>query len=256
MKNRSMLVVEDLYKNFGNLEVLRRINMSVERGEVVCILGPSGGGKSTLLRCINHLEMPTRGRVLIDGEPIGHQQTENGIIRQPTEVLCRMRAQIGMVFQHFNLWPQKSALGNVIEGLTQVKRMPEDEARKVGAELLTKVGLAEKVDQGPSRLSGGQKQRVAIARALAMQPKIMLFDEPTSALDPELIGEVLEVMKVLAAEGMTMVVVTHEVGFAREVGDRIIFIDMGVIVEEGTPEAFLNTPQQERTKKFLSRILY
>jgi polar amino acid transport system ATP-binding protein len=250
-----MVVIEDLHKSFGPIEVLRGINLQISRGEVLCILGPSGGGKSTLLRCMNLLEEPTAGHVYIDGEPIGYSRSEQGWVRQNQRSLCAMRAQIGMVFQHFNLWPHMSALGNVVEGLVQVKKMSPESATAIGTELLRKVGLEEKIHQRPTRLSGGQKQRVAIARALAMQPKLMLFDEPTSALDPELIGEVLDVMKLLASEGMTMAVVTHEVGFAREVGERVVFIDEGVIVEEGAPGIVLTAPRHERTQRFLRRIL-
>ena len=256
MTSGNMIVGEDLHKHFGSLEVLKGINLSVDRGEVVCLLGPSGSGKTTLLRCINFIETPTHGRVYIEGHPIGYQASPNGWVPQDRRTLCQMRAQIGMVFQHFNLWSHMTVLGNLIEAPIQVKGLPRAEAVRIAAELLEKVGLADKIQEYPARLSGGQKQRVAIARALAMQPKVMLFDEPTSALDPELIGEVLDVMKVLAHEGMTMVVVTHEVGFAREVGHRVVFIDGGVILEEGPPDAILVKPQHERTKRFLSRILH
>jgi polar amino acid transport system ATP-binding protein len=249
-----MVRIEDLHKSFGPLEVLRGIDLSVRRGEVVCLLGPSGSGKSTLLRCINALEQPTRGRISIDGQPVAFEKSAAGW-GHGQRALCEMRAQIGMVFQHFNLWPHMTVLGNVIEGLIQVKKLPRAQAVAIGEELLAKVGLREKINERPTRLSGGQKQRVAIARALAMQPKLILFDEPTSALDPELIGEVLEVMSVLAKEGMTMIVVTHEVGFTREIADRIVFMDGGVVVEEGPPGAVLRAPRHERTKKFLTRIL-
>jgi polar amino acid transport system ATP-binding protein len=221
-----MIVVEDLHKDFGQL------------------------------RCINFIEAPTRGRVYIEGEPIGCHLSPSGWVPQDSRTLCRMRAQIGMVFQHFNLWPHMTVLGNLIEAPMQVKGLSRAQAVAVATELLQKVGLAEKTHEYPSRLSGGQKQRVAIARALAMQPKVMLFDEPTSALDPELIGEVLEVMKVLASEGMTMVVVTHEVSFAREAADRVVFMDQGVILEQGLPDAVLVKPQHERTQRFLARILH
>jgi polar amino acid transport system ATP-binding protein len=249
-----MVCIEDLHKSFGPLEVLRGIDLSVRRGEVVCLLGPSGSGKSTLLRCINVLEQPTRGRISIDRQSVDYEQSAGGW-GHGQRALCEMRAQIGMVFQHFNLWPHMTVLGNVIEGLIQVKKLSRIQAVAIGEELLAKVGLREKINERPTRLSGGQKQRVAIARALAMQPKLILFDEPTSALDPELIGEVLEVMSVLAKEGMTMIVVTHEVGFAREIADRIVFMDAGVVVEEGLPGAVLEAPRHERTKKFLGRIL-
>ncbi|MGA8261896.1 MAG: amino acid ABC transporter ATP-binding protein [Arenicellales bacterium] len=250
-----MVLIEDLHKAFGRTEVLRGINLRVDPGEVVCILGPSGTGKSTLLRCINFIEEPTRGHIYIDGEPIGYTRSGERWVRQKQAELCAMRARIGMVFQHFNLWPHMTALGNVIEGLVQVRSLPEATARKMGTELLEKVGLAEKINSPPMNLSGGQKQRVAIARALAMQPKLILFDEPTSALDPELIGEVLDVMQVLASEGMTMLIVTHEVGFAREVSDRMVFMDQGVVLEDGPPDTVLRAPQHERTRQFLRRIL-
>jgi ABC-type polar amino acid transport system ATPase subunit len=241
-----MVLIENLHKSFGSIEVLRGVNLSIGRGEVVGLLGPSGSGKSTLLRCINALEQPTRGKILIDGEPIAHLNQR---------ALCQMRAQIGMVFQHFNLWSHMTVLENVIEGLMQVKRLPRGEAVSIGTELLVKVGLAEKINEHPTRLSGGQKQRVAIARALAMQPKLILFDEPTSALDPELIGEVLDVMTTLAKEGMTMLIVTHEVGFTRDIANRILFMDAGAVLEDGTPAAVLGAPRHDRTRKFLTRIL-
>ena len=252
---RAMLSVEGLRKSFGALEVLRGIDLSVARGEVVCIIGPSGSGKSTLLRCINFIERPTAGRVFIDGRPIGFEPRGGRWVTQKQAALCDIRAEIGMVFQHFNLWPHMSVLGNVVEGLRNVRRQPRREAEEIGKGLLAKVGLADKVLEPPTRLSGGQKQRVAIARALAMQPKLILFDEPTSALDPELIGEVLDVMHDLAREGMTMLVVTHEIGFARAVASRVVFMDAGVVVEEGTPEAVLDRPQHERTRRFLGGML-
>src|SRR5579883_429860 len=233
--------IEGLHKSFGPLQVLKGIDLSVARGEVVCILGPSGSGKSTLLRCVNYLERPTSGRIFLQGEPVGDGAGRGSL------TLPQLRARVGMVFQHFNLWAHMTALGNVVEGLIQVKRMPREEAERVGTALLAKVGLQDKVNERPGRLSGGQKQRVAIARALAMEPIAILFDEPTSALDPELIGEVLEVMGSLAREGMTMLVVTHEVGFAREIADRIVFMDHGVVVEEGPPGEVLDAPRHERT---------
>lgn len=240
-----MIEVKNLYKSFGNLEVLKGINAKVREQEVVCVIGPSGSGKSTFLRCLNLLESITSGEVLIDGVSL----------TDPKIDINRLRTKVGMVFQHFNLFPHKTVLENVTLGPMKVKKMPQQEAKEKALYLLKKVGLFEKADVYPDSLSGGQKQRVAIARALAMDPKVMLFDEPTSALDPELIGDVLAVMKDLAQEGMTMVVVTHEMGFAREVGDRVIFMDEGMIVEEGKPEEIFNHPKNERTKAFLSKIL-
>ena len=244
-----------MHKRFGKLEVLRGITMDVARGQVVVIVGPSGSGKSTLLRCINHLERLDIGYIYVDGELVGYREKDGRLIEDSEGEIARKRATIGIVFQRFNLFPHLTALGNVIEAPLRVKKLPHKQAEELGRELLIKVGLADKLDVHPARLSGGQQQRVAIARALAMQPKLMLFDEPTSALDPELVGEVLDVMKGLAVEGMTMVVVTHEMGFAREVAGRAIFMDEGVIVEEGTPAELFQSPQQERTKAFLSRIL-
>ena len=254
-QSRAMLSVEGLRKSFGALEVLRGIDLAVARGEVVCVIGPSGSGKSTLLRCINFIERPSGGRVFIDGRPIGVEPRGGRWVPQSQAALCGIRAEIGMVFQHFNLWPHMSVLANVVEGLRNVKKLPRAEAEEIGRGLLRKVGLADKVGERPTRLSGGQKQRVAIARALAMQPKVILFDEPTSALDPELIGEVLDVMNDLAREGMTMLVVTHEIGFARAVAHRVVFMDQGAVVEEGAPEAVLDRPQLERTRRFLGGIL-
>ena len=250
-----MIRCVDVHKNFGRLEVLRGVSTEVARGEVVVLIGASGSGKTTLLRCVNHLETLDSGRIYVDGELIGYREV-NGRLREDSErEVARKRSAIGMVFQRFNLFPHLTALGNVIEAPIRVKKTPRKEVEELGRQLLTKVGLEDKLDVHPSRLSGGQQQRVAIARALAMEPKLMLFDEPTSALDPELVGEVLDVMKSLAREGMTMVVVTHEMGFAREVADRVVFMDEGLIVEEGTPEAILQSPQQERTKAFLNRVL-
>lgn len=256
MSDRIIHIVE-LHKYFGRLEVLKGINLEVSKGEVVCIIGPSGSGKSTLLRCMTFLEPPTSGRIYLDGELIGMRETPDGrLVAESERNVNRQRLNIGMVFQHFNLWPHKTAKQNITEGLVQVKKQDRQTADALAETLLGKVGLLEKKGEYPARLSGGQQQRVAIARALAMNPKIMLFDEPTSALDPELIGEVLDVMKTLAAEGMTMVVVTHEMGFAREVGDRVIFMDQGVIVEEGSPKAMLDHPRMERTQQFLRKVLH
>lgn len=242
---RPMIKVENLNKWYGKHKVLSDINISVVPGEVVVIIGSSGSGKSTLLRCINFLEKPQKGTINIDGKEVNHKSKNLHLIRR----------DVGMVFQHFNLFPHMTVMNNVIEGLTQVKKMNREEALEVGRKMLDKVGMLEKADAYPSMISGGQKQRVAIARALAMNPKIMLFDEPTSALDPELVGDVLLVMKKLAADGMTMIVVTHEMGFAREVADRIIYMDKGRIVERGSADEIYNNPQNERTKEFLSRIL-
>jgi len=240
-----VIVVHNLSKNFGNLEVLRDVNLTVREKEVVVVIGPSGSGKSTLLRCLNMLEEPTAGEIIIDGNTITSFQTD----------INKVREEVGMVFQRFNLFPHKTALENITLAPIQVKGMSKVEAEERAYSLLTKVGLMDKAQVYPDSLSGGQQQRVAIARALAMQPRIMLFDEPTSALDPEMVGEVLSVMKDLAREGMTMVVVTHEMGFAREVGDRVIFMDEGRLVEEGTPEEIFSNAKNERTRAFLSKIL-
>jgi polar amino acid transport system ATP-binding protein len=245
----------DVHKRFGRLKVLQGVSLDVARGEVVVIIGASGSGKTTFLRCINHLERLDSGRIYVDGELVGYREKNGRLVEDSEREVARKRAAIGMVFQRFNLFPHLSALGNVIEAPRQVKKMPRKEAQEMGRELLYKVGLADKLSVYPSQLSGGQQQRVAIARALAMQPKLMLFDEPTSALDPELVGEVLDVMKSLAREGMTMIVVSHEMGFAREVADRIVFMDEGVIVEEGPPEELFLRPSQPRTQAFLSKIL-
>ncbi|WP_366923337.1 amino acid ABC transporter ATP-binding protein [Metallumcola ferriviriculae] len=240
-----MIKIEGVNKWFGNLHVLKGIDLEIKEREVVVIIGASGSGKSTLLRCINFLEKAQKGDIYIDGEKM---------ISQP-KVVNRLRQEVGMVFQHFNLFPHMTVLQNVIEGPTQVKGMPKGQATELGKDLLEKVGLSDKLDTYPAMLSGGQKQRVAIARALAMQPKVMLFDEPTSALDPELVGEVLVVMEHLAKEGMTMVVVTHEMWFAKEAADRVIYMDDGKIVEQGKPDDIFSAPKNERTQAFLSQIL-
>ena len=253
--SESMVRSVDVHKRFGRLEVLRGVSLDVARGEVVVIIGPSGSGKTTFLRCINHLERMDAGRIYVDGELVGYRERNGRLVEDSERAVARKRAAIGMVFQRFNLFPHLSALGNVIEAPIRVKKVPRKEAEETGRERLAKVGLADKLSAYPAQLSGGQQQRVAIARALAMEPKLMLFDEPTSALDPELVGEVLDVMKSLAREGMTMIVVSHEMGFAREVADRIVFMDEGVILEEGPPEELFLRPSQPRTQAFLSKIL-
>ena len=240
----NMVNIQDLHKVFGSTEVLKGINLNIKKGEVVVILGPSGSGKSTILRCINRLEEPTSGHIFIEGVEMTGKNAD----------INRLRQRVGMVFQQFNLFPHMTALGNVIMAPLKVQKKSKAEAEKIGMELLKKVGMEGKANSYPMQLSGGQQQRVAIARALAMSPDVMLFDEVTSALDPELVKEVLDVMKNLAMDGMTMVVVTHEMNFAKEVGDRIILIDGGVIVEENTPDQFFTNPQHERTKKFLNMI--
>lgn len=240
-----MIECKNVIKSFNNLKVLKGIDLEVAEGEVVVIIGPSGSGKSTFLRCINYLEVPDEGTITISGSRIEPKETS----------LNKLRQNIGMVFQQFNLFPHKTVIENVAEAPVLLKKKSKEEARQKGMELLRKVGLVEKADEYPNRLSGGQKQRVAIARALAMEPKVMLFDEPTSALDPELVGEVLAVMKQLAKEGMTMVVVTHEMAFAKEVADRVIFMDQGVLVEEGAPDQLFTHPQKQRTREFLGHIL-
>jgi len=250
-----MVKSEGVHKRFGRLEVLRGIDMEVAPREVMVIIGPSGGGKSTFLRCINHLEKITTGRLWVDGELVGYREAEGKIYELREREVARKRSEIGMVFQNFNLFPHMTAIENVIEAPVRVRGVPRDQALAEGHELLERVGLAEKASVHPAQLSGGQQQRVAIARALAMKPKLMLFDEPTSALDPELVGEVLDVMRSLANEGMTMIVVTHEMGFAREVGDALVFMDAGVIVESGSPREVLASPREERTKAFLSKVL-
>jgi len=250
-----MIKLENVYKSFGKLEVLKNINLEVTKGEVVCIIGPSGSGKSTLLRCLNHLERITEGRTIIDGELIDERVKGKDSLKISPKKVALVCAELGMVFQRFNLFPHLTALENIIEAPFTVKKMAKERAIEEGTMLLKKVGLEDKRDEYPSRLSGGQQQRVAIARALAMNPKIMLFDEPTSALDPELVGEVLEVMKQLARDGMTMLVVTHEMGFAREVANRVIFMDKGEILEDSSPEEIFSNPKQERIKSFLQKIL-
>jgi polar amino acid transport system ATP-binding protein len=242
-------------KWFGRLHVLRDVTLTVKRQEVVVVLGPSGSGKTTFIRCVNHLEKIQSGRIFVNGHLIGYRDVNGKLVEDKEANIARQRQEIGMVFQRFNLFPHRTALENIIEAPIQVRGTPKDEAIEMGRALLTRVGLAAKEGSYPTQLSGGQQQRVAIARALAMKPALMLFDEPTSALDPEMIGEVLEVMKELAREGMTMIVVTHEMGFAKEVADRVVMMDEGVVVEEGTPEHFFTNPTHERTKSFLSKIL-
>jgi polar amino acid transport system ATP-binding protein len=250
-----MVKAEGVTKRFGRLEVLKGISLEVQPKEVMCLLGPSGSGKSTFLRCIHHLERIDAGRLYVDGELVGYRETGDKIHELRDKEVARKRAEIGMVFQRFNLFPQMTALDNVVEAPVEVKGLPRKQALEAGRDLLGRVGLADKVDAYPAQLSGGQQQRVAIARALAMRPKLMLFDEPTSALDPELVGDVLDAMRRLADEGMTMIVVTHEVGFAREVGDTAVFMDEGVVVESGKPREVFANPRHERTKAFLSKVL-
>ncbi len=252
----TIIRVEDLWKRFRTLEVLKGINLEVPKGEVLAIIGPSGSGKSTLLRCLTFLEIPEKGKIYIEGRLLGYRAMKNGVlIRDSEKNINRMRSEIGMVFQHFNLWPHRTVLGNIVEAPAIVKKMKREEAFRIARDLLVKVDLLEKIDEYPSKLSGGQQQRVAIARALAMYPKVMLFDEVTSALDPELVSDVLEVIRKLAKEGMTMVVVTHEIGFMRQVADRVIFMDDGRIIEEGSPGVLLSNPKNERTRRFLSKVL-
>ncbi len=239
-----MIVIENLHKAFGEVEVLKGVNLHIKPQEVVALIGPSGSGKSTLLRCMNYLEEPTSGKVTVAGTPLDGEANIN-----------KVREEVGMVFQRFNLFPHMTALENIMLAPMKVKKVSQEEAQKKARELLERVGLADKADNYPSQLSGGQQQRVAIARALAMEPKVMLFDEPTSALDPEMVGEVLDVMRSLAKDGMTMAIVTHEMGFAREVAGRVLFIDGGGILEQGTPAEIFEHPQQERTKSFLSKVL-
>ena len=245
----------NVHKHFGRLEVLKGIDLEVQAGEVLCMLGPSGSGKSTFLRCINHLEKVDSGRLSVDGQLVGYREDGNRLRELTTKEISKRRSGIGMVFQRFNLFAHMTALQNIVEAPIQVKGLDRDTAVAEARELLDRVGLADKADAYPAALSGGQQQRVAIARALAMKPQLMLFDEPTSALDPELVGDVLQVMRNLAAEGMTMVVVTHEIGFAREVADVVVFMDEGVIVEAGDPHQVLVDPRESRTRAFLSKVL-
>lgn len=240
-----MITVKNLYKSFGENDVLKGIDCEIGPSEVVCVIGPSGSGKSTFLRCLNILETITSGDVIVDGESLTDSSTN----------INRVRTEVGMVFQHFNLFPHKRVIDNIMLAPMKVRKLNKEKARERGIDLLEKVGLADKKDYFPSQLSGGQKQRVAIARALAMEPKMMLFDEPTSALDPELVGEVLEVMKQLVQEGMTMIVVTHEMAFAKEMADRVFFMDEGVIMEKGSPDQLFTNPKSERTKQFLDKVL-
>lgn len=240
-----MIVVNDLHKYFGSLEVLKGINEHIYKGEVVVVIGPSGSGKSTFLRCLNLLEQPTKGEIIVEGQAITDKHND----------VNKLRQKMGMVFQNFNLFPHLTVLDNIMLAPMKVKKMPKPQAQEIAERLLKRVGLLDKASTYPNQLSGGQKQRIAIARALAMEPDIMLFDEPTSALDPEMVGEVLEVMKQLAVDGMTMVVVTHEMGFAREVGSRVLFMDEGVIVEQAEPKELFSNPKNERTKAFLSKVL-
>ncbi|MBD0415327.1 amino acid ABC transporter ATP-binding protein [Tianweitania sp. Rool2] len=250
-----MVFARGVRKSFGTLEVLKSIDIDVPKASVACIIGPSGSGKSTFLRCINHLEEVNGGVLLVDGEFVGYDLRDGKLYEVKDSLLCRRRADIGMVFQSFNLFSHMTALENLIEAPMMVKGLSRREATEKAHVLLERVGLGGKADNYPRQLSGGQQQRVAIARALAMNPKVLLFDEPTSALDPELVGEVLQVMRDLAESGMTMVVVTHEIGFAREVGDQLIFMDQGVVVERGTPREMIANPQSPRTQEFLSRVL-
>ncbi|HUZ20128.1 MAG TPA: amino acid ABC transporter ATP-binding protein [Acidimicrobiales bacterium] len=250
-----MVRAEAVHKRYGSLEVLKGITLEVAPREVMCLIGPSGSGKSTFLRCVNHLENINAGRLYVDGTLVGYEERGGRLHELPEREICRRRAEIGMVFQHFHLFPHMTTLENVVAGPVLVKREPRAVAGARATQLLERVGLGDKRDTYPNQLSGGQQQRVAIARALAMQPKLMLFDEPTSALDPELVGEVLDVMRGLAGEGMTMIVVTHEIGFAREVGDSLVFMDGGVVVESGSPRDVIANPRHERTKAFLSAVL-
>jgi polar amino acid transport system ATP-binding protein len=253
--NAEMVRADNVHKSFGHLEVLKGIDLVVRPGEVCVVIGPSGSGKSTFLRCVNHLEKINAGRIWVDGQLMGYREAGDKLHELRDKEVSAQRRSIGMVFQRFNLFPHMTVLDNVMEAPSRVRRQPKSQVRDLALGLLRRVGLADKVDSYPGQLSGGQQQRVAIARALAMQPKLMLFDEPTSALDPELVGEVLDVMKDLAREGMTMIVVTHEIGFAREVGDSLIFMDEGVVVESGAPRDVLTNPQHDRTRAFLAKVL-
>jgi polar amino acid transport system ATP-binding protein len=250
-----MVDADRVWKSFGKLQVLRGISLQVHPGEVVCLLGPSGSGKTTFLRCINHLEKISAGRLFVDGELVGYREHGSKLVERSAREIAAQRARMAMVFQQYNLFPHRTVLDNVIEAPVRVKKEPRGEATERGMAMLSRVGLADKASAYPGQLSGGQQQRVAIARALTMRPKLMLFDEPTSALDPELVGEVLDVMRGLAHEGMTMVVVTHEIGFAREVADRVVLMDGGVVVESGPPQQVLVDPQHERTRSFLAKVL-
>ncbi|ATW53047.1 ectoine/hydroxyectoine ABC transporter ATP-binding protein EhuA [Streptomyces peucetius subsp. caesius ATCC 27952] len=250
-----MVKAEDVHKSFGHVKVLKGIDLEVAPREVFCLVGPSGSGKSTFLRCINHLEKINGGRLSVDGQLVGYREKGDKLYELKEKEVAAQRRNIGMVFQRFNLFPHMTALANVMEAPVQVKRESKAVARERALRLLDRVGLADKAGNYPTQLSGGQQQRVAIARALAMEPKLMLFDEPTSALDPELVGEVLDVMRGLAEDGMTMIVVTHEMGFAREVGDALVFMDDGIVVESGHPRDVLTNPQHDRTKSFLSKVL-
>jgi polar amino acid transport system ATP-binding protein len=253
--DRPMVDARNVHKRFGGLHVLKGIDLTVRAGEVACLVGPSGSGKTTLLRCVNHLEQISGGRLYVDGDLMGYRDRGDKLHELHPREAAKQRRDIGMVFQHFNLFPHMTALQNVTEAPTRVKHVSRHQAIETARALLDRVGLGDKAKAYPAQLSGGQQQRVAIARALAMKPKLMLFDEPTSALDPELVGEVLDVMKQLARDGMTMIVVTHEMGFAREVGDQLIFMDDGVVVEAGDPREILANPTHERTKAFLSKVL-
>ena len=255
MSEIPMVLADRVSKSFGSNQVLRSISLKVDPGEVLCIVGPSGSGKSTFLRCINHLERVDAGRLSVEGQLVGYRQKGDKLFELRPKEAAFQRREIGMVFQRFNLFPHLTALENIIQAPMRVKRMSKSKATARAKELMERVGLGDKTDYYPAHLSGGQQQRVAIARALAMDPKLMLFDEPTSALDPELVGEVLDVMKELASSGMTMIVVTHEMGFAREVADSLVFMDDGVVVESGDPQKILTNPQHERTKMFLSKVL-
>jgi polar amino acid transport system ATP-binding protein len=249
------VLAESVLKSFGHDEVLKGVDLEVAEGEVVCIIGPSGSGKSTFLRCVNHLERINGGRLMVGGEYVGYRQQGNKLHELSPRETARRRAEIGMVFQHFNLFPHMTVLENIVEAPIRVKKMSRKDAEQVARDLLTKVGLVHREKAYPRELSGGQAQRIAIARALAMKPRLMLFDEPTSALDPELVGEVLAVMKQLALDGMTMILVTHELGFAREVGDKVVFMDGGCVVESGPPSTLLTNPSTERCRAFLEKVL-
>ncbi len=255
MNDTLMVEALDIHKSFGSHEVLKGISLEVKRGEVTCLVGPSGSGKSTFLRCINHLEKINAGRISVDGSIIGYREHRGKLYELKPSEAAAQRVGIGMVFQRFNLFPHLTALENVISGMVKVQKVDRSEAQQQGKDLMERVGLSDKLNHYPSHLSGGQQQRVAIARSLAMKPKLMLFDEPTSALDPELVGEVLDVMKGLAQSGMTMIVVTHEMGFAREVADSIVFMDGGIVIESGDPAEVLSNPTHERTRSFLSKVI-